>query len=176
MQWVILSLPKVRPVIVVNVYRPPQKCCTLINEAFMKADLRDNVDIFLMGNFNINSRNGGSPSCRELNFTTGALGLKQIINAPIQVSCRNNMITETTLDLIFTNSDYIKLAGVLDLNISDHMAVMVTRKKVAIKEKVEFQERSYRNYDSEAFQEALLNRHWGNFMDERDPNVLWEQI
>ena len=181
MQWLLLSLPKVRPIVIVNVYRPPQgdykKCCTLLTEAFMKADLKDNVDIFLMGDFNINARDGGSPSWKELNFTSGVLGLKQLINSPTRVSYRNNAVTETTIDLIFSNSDFVKSAGVLDLNLSDHMAVMVTRKKLAVKqEKIEFKGRSYRNYDREIFQGALLNRDWGNFMNERDPNVLWEQM
>ena len=179
MQWLFLSLQQVRPIDVVNVYRPPQgdykNCCSLITEAFMKAGLKDNTDVFLLGDFNINMDDKNALNSKELLFTTGALGLRQLINAPTRIAYRGGVPSKTMIDLIFSNSDCIREAVVMDINISDHQAVRVTRKKIAIKkEKVEFQGRSYRNYDREEFQRTLSNKSWDNFFDERDPNLLWE--
>ena len=179
MQWILLTIPNVRPIVIVNIYRPPQgnykKGCTLLSEAFAKADLGDNADVFLLGDWNINLNQMGTPSAKELIFTTKTLGLKQLIKEPSRISFRNGIKTETKIDLIFLNSDFISQAGILDLNISDHLAVMVTRKKVALKkEKVEFKGRSYRNYNRENFQGNLENINWDGFYEERDPNRLWE--
>ena len=42
---------------VVNVYRPPQgdykDCCTMISEAFSRANLKNNTETYLLGDFNI---------------------------------------------------------------------------------------------------------------------------
>ena len=58
MQWITIDLDNVRPIIEVNVYRPPQgsykTASKLINEAYEKANLKDNTDIFILGDFNIN--------------------------------------------------------------------------------------------------------------------------
>ena len=128
-----MSLDNVRPIVIVNIYRPPQgdykKCCNSIVEAFTNADLKENSDIFIMGDFNINLNDKLTPESRELMFTMGALGLRQIINDSTRVSFRNGQRIASKIDLIFTNSDCIKEAGVLNLNLSDHQGIMVTRKK-----------------------------------------------
>ena len=53
MSWVSIDIPNMRNVIVVTIYRPPEgdqnKCNELINEAFERANLKDNTDIFMKG-------------------------------------------------------------------------------------------------------------------------------
>ena len=116
-----------------------------------------------------------TPESRELLFTMGSLGLKQLVDSPTRLAFRNGQALSTKIDLIFSNSDNIKATRVLDLNLSDHQVVMVTRKKAVVKkEKVEFKGRSYRNYDREVFQDRVLNSDWGNFFATRDPDTLWE--
>ena len=39
------------------------------------------------------------------------------------------MVIVIVIDLIFTNSDCISDAGIMDLNFSDHQGILVTRKK-----------------------------------------------
>ena len=77
MQWVAVSLNKVRPIAIVNIYRPPQgeykNACKLISEAFEKADIKDNSDIFGQGDFNINFRDTKSLMFKELDFTMKSL-------------------------------------------------------------------------------------------------------
>ena len=179
MQWVSINLANVRPIVVVNIYRPPQgdykECCNLITEAFMNANLKDNTEIYLLGDFNINYDDKKSSTFRELDFTTRALGLTQLICEPTRVTFREGVASETKIDLVFSNSEIISCADVLNINISDHKAVMVTRKKKhSPPTKVKFKGRSYKNYVKEDFQESLTETNWEDFYTLRDPNLLWE--
>ena len=178
MQWLLVSLSNVRPIVIVNVYRPPsgdyKKCCELLLESFNNAALADNTDYFVMGDFNINLNDKKTPEARELVFTMNSLGLRQLIDKPTRTSFKNGRVSETRIDLIFSNSELVQNARVLDLNLSDHSAVAVTRKKVAqAKLKVEFKGRSYRNYNKEDFQNRLTGHNWEGFYEERDPGNLW---
>ena len=136
MQWVSLLLEHVRPIVVINIYRPPQgnykEACRLILEAFDRADMKDNTEIYVMGDFNINYKDSKSPEFKELDFSMRALGLNQLLREVTRVSFRNGVDSSTILDLVFTNSDIISKVQTFDLNISDHLAVMVTRKKIGL--------------------------------------------
>ena len=67
-----------------------------------------------------------------------SLGLSQLVKSSTRTALRNNTLLETKIDLIFSNSDYIIESRTLDYNISDHLAVLVNRKKNAtMKEKTE---------------------------------------
>ena len=74
MQWISMSLFNVRPIVLVNVYRPPQgdykNCCALISEAYSKAILKHNTEIYLLGDFNINFDDRKHVAFKELDFTT----------------------------------------------------------------------------------------------------------
>ena len=86
MLWVSLSLENIRPIVIETVYHPPQgnyaNCCENNSEAFNQANLKDNTDIFLLKDLNINYQDKAAPNCKELVFTTRSLGLREIINAP----------------------------------------------------------------------------------------------
>ena len=181
MQWISVTPKNIRPLLIVNVYRPPQgdykKCCELLVEAFGKADLKDNTEIYIMGDFNIDYTDTKSPPTKELSFTMKALGLTQVIKSPTRTQFRNGVEKSSLLDMIFTNSDYVKTASTLNLNLSDHLAVLVTRKKVWVKsKKVNFKGRSYKNYNKEAFQDRLSELNWDNFYRLDNPNILWDAI
>ena len=181
MLWISLELERVRPIVIVTIYKPPQgdykRCNEYLNGAFEAANLKDNSDIFLLGDFNIDLGDKGSIKTRELEFTTRALGLRQLINSHTRVATREGVLTKSKIDLIFSNSDCITGARTLDYNISDHLAVAVTRKKQKTETKrVDFEGRSYRNYDREEFQQSLREENWGNFFTSRDPDELWERM
>ena len=180
MQWIELSIDNIRPIMIVNVYRPPQgdykTACKLILESIDKADLKDNTEIYMLGDFNIDFKplNSKSPAFKELDFTAKALGLTQLINDPTRIQHRNGLECSSTLDLIFTNSEFVKEAQVLDINISDHLSVLVRRKKKWKKlEKISFKGRSYKNYIREDFQDNLVNHNWDGFFEIEDPSSLW---
>ena len=179
MLWLSISLANVRPLVIVSIYRPPQGrykcCCELVNEMFERANLKDNTDVFLIGDFNIDFSDRKTSEFRELDFTTQSLGLKQLITTPTRYSFRNGVAKNSKIDLIFSNSDFIAHTSTLDLNIGDHLAVLVTCKKTAVKhEKVEFRGRSYRNYVREEFQNKLVNENWEPYYECNDSDVLWD--
>ena len=174
MQWISVKVNHIRPILVDNVYRPPQgdykKCCNLITEPLNRADLNVTSEVYICGDFNIDY-------AKELTFTMKALGLTQVINSPTRTHFRNGMAKSSLLDMIFTNSEHVKAAKTLDLNLSDHLAILVTRKKTWIKpKKVSFRDRSYKNYNKEVFQDRLTETNWVDFFRQNDPNILWESL
>ena len=144
--------------------------------ALEKANLKDNTDIlFLLGDFNVDFTDKKLPSYKDLNLVTRMWGLNQQITSPTRYYVREGVLLNTTIDLIFTNSDFITFAGTLDLNICDHSAVLVTRKKLSEKrKKVEFTGRSYRNYDKAAFQNTLTNEDWAPLFESTNPDEQWD--
>ena len=55
MQWISLDMPTMRRVVLINIYRPPQgehkNACRQIHESIREPNLKDNADIFLLGDF-----------------------------------------------------------------------------------------------------------------------------
>ena len=179
MMWIALDITNVRPIVIVTIYRPPQgdskRCTTFINEACERANLKDNTDIFLLGDFNIDFNDKKSPKTKELDFMAKSLGLSQLVKSSTRTALTNNALSETKIDLIFSNSDYIIESRTLDYNISDHLAVLVNmKKKATVKEKTEFTGRSYRNYLREDFQNSLTRVDWAPFYEKTEPNELWD--
>ena len=179
MQWISLNVDNIRPIVVVNVYRPPRgsykKCCELLFDAMNRADVKNNTEFVILGDFNIDYFDKNSPAYKELDFTMKSLGLRQVINSSTRVARMGDRMTNTLLDLIFTNSDSIHTGTTLNLNVSDHLAVCASRKTSSTKKcKVKFRGRSYKNYVKEDFQESLLEHNWRNFFASNDPIFQWD--
>ena len=70
MLWVSLEIDHMRPLVLVTVYRPPQgdhkRCNEMINEAFEQANLKDNSDIFMLGDFNMDLSDKTSNKAADL--------------------------------------------------------------------------------------------------------------
>ena len=61
------------------------------------------------------------------------------------------------------------------MNISDHLAVWVNRKRQRERfRKIEFKGSSYRNFIKEDFQEGLIHANLEEFYKEHDPNLCWD--
>ena len=181
MMWIKVTLENVRPIVIVTAYRPPQgnskRCCELIGDSFDRANMKDNTDMFLLGDFNIDFMDRLGPAYKDLDFVTRLLGLRQLMVTPTRISFRDGVIKESLIDLLFTNSDYISDSKTLNFNISDHLGIVATRKKSTIKPiKIDFKGRSYRNYDKVVFQEGLINAEWDPFYANDDPNLLWDYM
>ena len=124
-----------------------------------------------MGDFNVDYLDKRSKDYSELNTMMKSLGLKQIISSPT----RHGRTKNSYLDLVFTNSDCVAASGVIHVNISDHFPIFVTRKKErAITRTAKFRGRSYVQYNKEEFQANLLQKDWGKFYRQIDPNKAWE--
>ena len=65
----------------------------------------------------------------------------------------------------------------MNVNLSDHEMVYVTRKHVKnIKHPSSFIGRSYVNYNEDLFVQALLNSDWEMFYNSANPNDAWSTM
>ena len=181
MQWISIDSKVMRRIVVINVYRPPQgdykEACKRIHTAINEADLKDNAEIFLMGDFNIDCMDKKSPMYRELASTVSYWDLGACISEATRLGCVQGSVKESCIDNIFTNSRVIEESRVLDWNFSDHLVVMVKRKRARVaREKISFKGRSYRNYVKEDFQAELLQVNWDKFYNNGDPDECWDFI
>ena len=87
-----------------------------------------NCEIYVLGDMNIDYTKVADPKRKYLKQMERATGLRQLVNDTTRYSTVN-----TTIDLIFTNSDCIANSGVLNVNLSDHQAIYVTRKKSRVR-------------------------------------------
>ena len=175
-QWVTIKKLNNRKMYIANVYRPPQgnikNFLDYIQYCLNTFDERSKKDIFISGDFNIDVKKKSETNAKDLIQTLNTFGLKQYINGITRYG-RNN----SCIDLIFTNSEFISNAGILDLNFSDHQAVFISRKKLKIeKSKIEFKGRSYKNYNIIDFQESLRKMDWVEFFGIEDPNESWDML
>ena len=175
-QWSIMYRPHCKNVVVCNVYRPPtgnlEKAVKYMDEMLKMFEL-DKVEIFVLGDLNVNYKNKSSQAFKKLNFFTKTNGLSQVIDN----TTRNNDKSKSLLDIILTNSIYISKAGTLDHFISDHQPIYVVKKKQRDhRPKVEFKGRSYRNFDRECLERNLKDHNWDQFYKLHDPDEAWDYI
>ena len=78
--------------------------------------------------------------------------------------------------MAFTNSPYIKKAGVLDTFISDHQPIFLIKKKPRNSRpgSVNFRGRSYRNYDKQKFIDNLASKDWSKFYNSSNVDEAWK--
>ena len=175
-QWLTLKFPKMKDMIIANIYRPPQgnvkNFCKCLKDCLNDINSLSNKDVVVMGDFNINILKKTSDDSKDLLNLMLCFGFKQYVNEPTRYGNNNN---NTCIDLIFTNCDHISNSGTLNLNYSDHQAVFITKKKQNINPgNMSFTGRSYKNYNVEQFQETLNNENWNELFNIDDPNIAWD--
>ena len=137
-QWVSITLPHNREIVVGNIYRPPQGNVDMFVQNL--ESILDNFDLgkielYLIGDFNIDFIEKGNQATKKLIDSIKPYGLRQLIKEPTRYSKAKN----SCLDLFITNSDVVERTGVCDINLSDHQLIMLTRKRTNIKKrKIEF--------------------------------------
>ena len=99
-QCISLNQPKLREIVVVNIYRPPQgkvkEFCVKLNERLSKFNADDKREFFIMGDFNINAFNKNSEEFKELNNLMTSFGLRQFIKQTTRFS-----VTEKCIDHLY---------------------------------------------------------------------------
>ena len=96
--------------------------------------------------------------------------LRQLIKEPT----RPTLERSSCLDLFITNCDNICKVGVCNINISDHIPILLTRKKVkTMKKKCDFIGRSYRNYNKVLFQQMVIESDWHTFDNSLTVSEKW---
>ena len=112
------------------------------------------VDLFLIGDLNVNMLDKTTDVYKKTNFFAQSNGLTQYINS----STRCTDKTESLIDLALSNSKFVNQAGTMEIHISDHQPIyIVHKKKRDTRETVEFRGRSYRNFAKEDFQKIETN-------------------
>ena len=105
-QWTLIHRPNCKNVVICNVYCPPngklEKAVKYIDECIKAVNL-SKVNMFIMGDFNVNYKNKSSDSYKRLHFLAQLNGLSQLINT----TTRNTDKTKSLIDLALTNSKFI---------------------------------------------------------------------
>ena len=124
---------------------------------------REHRETTIIGDFNMEFINQG-PTRNKLVTLQNTLNLKQLINERTRLTS----ISQSTIDLIFTNCMYVSEQGTLNTNFSDHLPVYYIKKKTRNNnKKTEVFGRSYTNYD-----QLLPEMNWEDFNTIQDPEEL----
>ena len=148
--WIKINRTRCKPLIIGNVYRPPNQPVDNFLDNLNKSLSR--IDSNCDGKIQIFRLN------EKLQGITGVLDLKQVITEPTRVTEHS----ESLIDLVFTNTHHkVTETGVFDLGLSDHSLVYCVlksgRPRVAPKT-IEY--RSYKNYNKQSFIKDLENVPW----------------
>ena len=168
------SIPNCKKIILANIYRPPQGnvktfCDTLEDKIDIINAQNRSADFFVLGVFNINYKANTNPETKTWKWFEQKMGFKQIISDITRYS--NN---DSCIDLIFTNSLFVYEKGTLDVNLSDHEMIFVTRKHIhKEKNSSTFQGRTYRHKNEALFLQHLTACNWNIFYQSDDPEIAW---
>ena len=154
-QWILIHRAHCKNIVICNMYRPPNgdlaKAVKYLDDCIRTINTVK-VDVFLLGDLNVNYKNTSSPDYKKLHFFAQSNGLSQLIKS----TTRNTDKTKTLIDLAMSNSKFISKAGTLKLFRSDHQPIFVMHKKGRDRRKSEeFKGRSYRNFDRGIFEKKL---------------------
>ena len=175
-QWTLIHRPHCKNVMVCNAYRPPNgnldKAVKYLSDCLSQLNL-SKLNLFIMGDLNINYKNKTSGNYKKLHFLIQSHGLSQYIST----TTRNTDKSKSHIDLAITNSKYISNSGTLDHYVSDHQPIFIVHKKGRdVRQSVEFEGRSYRSFNKDDFKGALLGVDWSNFYELTDPDRAWAFI
>ena len=178
--WILLESPNHRTEIVSVIYRPPAgNIDRYFDELRASVDhiqeIKPNAEITILGDINIDYKLRHTPSFNKLKDFEREYQLKQLITTPTRITPRNASL----IDMIFTDMENIDAYGTLDVAISDHLPVFVSKKKPKTLKNISYTEgRSYKSYSKDDFQRLVRNdERWNSFWTQgKDPNELWDII
>ena len=175
-QWIHIHRPECKDVVICNVYRPPTgelvKAINYLDDCLKLLIVVSQI-FFIIGDMNVDYLNKKSPCFKKLDFFVRSNGLTHCISTTTRVTEK----TKSLIDLVLTNSKFIKLTGTLEHHISDHQPIYIVHTKSRDKrQSAEFRGRSYRNFDKAVFQNRLTEIGWGDFYNLNDANESWEYL
>ena len=173
MGWLLIRNPHQRRIIIGSIYRSPQanikNFTDTLTDTINRLAVNESSDIFILGDFNVNYADSRNPARKNLTDFEALTGLKQLITQTTRFARSNS-----TIDLIYSNSDNVINSGTLHINVSDHEAIFVSRKKAREKFNIiESYGRSYVNYSKNEFQEQIRNLNWDILSHSTDVNEFW---
>ena len=173
-QLIKIERPCAQNLMICNLYRPPTgdiseaikyltKCLNSLNTA--------KLDIFVMGDWNVNYQNMLSPAYKKVFFFEKSNNLRQVIRD----TTRNTDKSKTLLDLIMTNAKHVNCSGTLNSFISDHQPIFVIKKKQrTTPDTMNFTGRSYKNLDLDTLIDNLYKSDWAGLYLHHDPELAWD--
>ena len=177
LQWVIITRPHTKKIIIGNVYRPPggnlKEAFQLISDKIAEIPNLEKYELLLMGDFNADASDDKLPQARIIKQFEAEQSLKQVINKPTRYSRKKR----STIDLAFTNIKHCTSSGTINYNISDHKPIFIIKKKIRNDTTTSIKwGRSYRNYTNEQLTETLQTHATGQILNEIDPNKCWDRL
>ena len=165
MLWFTIKTDHLKPITIVDIYRPPSGNITnfieTLNTSLENLDIRRDNDLFILGDMNLDMLNKKDKNVSTFKNKMSRHSLLQLIKEPTRLISPGK---GSLLDLCFTNSSHIIQYGVGSWNLSDHELIHITRKhKTKTKVKASFDGRTYRNYDLANFQNEIKNLSWNYF-------------
>ena len=116
-QWSTLKFQNIKKIVLANVYRQPKGNATNAIENLLKCleivKQSHKGEIIILWDFNINFANTKDNNVKQLKSAMESYGLVQLIKD----HTRHAKHVKTTIDLIFTNINYVYSAGVKGINI-----------------------------------------------------------
>ena len=111
--WLMLEKPNVRRIAVCMLYRPPsgniQNALDELSDSIEQVQSIFEGEFVIMGDMNINYRDRHSKAFDNLKEFERAHNFEQLIKDPTRIT----MKSKSTIDLIWTNMEYISDSGVL---------------------------------------------------------------
>ena len=162
--------------IIITVYRPPKgntkECYTQLSNLLKGVEeLLENKEIWINGDFNVNTKARNSTKFRNM---TSFLRKNHLRYLPTQPT-RFHPLGNSTLDHIYTNCAHVMDNGLVKEVLSDHAAVYAIKKQKPCKhEKLKVTGRSYKNYSIEVTKDFVEEYDWVNLFDSKDPGESYD--
>ena len=171
-----MSMPHCKDVIVCNLYRPPKgkldKCLSYLETNLSEINT-NKVDVFLMGDLNVNYLDKRNPDYKKVAFFIKSNQMTQYILESTRVT-KN---TSTALDLAISNCKHVSQSGTLPIHISDHQPIYIIKKKTRDQRPREtFTGRTYRHLIEEDLQRHLRGIDWDLKMDTTTAEAAWRTM
>ena len=170
-----ISRPRSKPFLVSTWYRPPQSSPDLfaVFERVVDKVDAENLELYLLGDLNCDlfPDSVNANSSHLLNIMD-IYGLTQLITEPTRVT----QYSRTLIDLCLTNSpDKICNSGVVNIGISDHSIIFLTRKISHFRSFVHktAEVRQLKNFNQDEFLRDLRMNEWNRVSMLNNPNEMW---
>ena len=171
-----ISKPRSKPFLVSTWYRPPQSSPDLFStfERIIDKIDAENLELYLMGDLNCNLLSEVvSNNSSHLLTIINIYGLTQLITEPTRVT----QYSSTLIDLCLTNSpDKVSKSGVIDIGISDHSVIYLTRKVAHFRSLMQktVEVRPLKNFNEAAFLRDLRMIDWNRVATHNNPDEMWD--
>ena len=170
-----LSPKNHKKMVLVNLYRPPsgnlENALVKLGNLLSQLNNHSNRDILCLGDYNVNIGD---------NFDAKSIELLNLIEQySLSVSLKQITREEsgTSLDFFLTKMHHISQVCTLDLHLSDHLPIILIKKKNKGDTVFEsFKGRCYRNYTFEKMKNFLENKPAIIVDRDCDPNVIWNTM